>query len=132
MTLRRRSASLAALVVAAVVGVTPPLAAQRVPLVLNHLVIVLDSATYHDVRDSPFINSDFAATERDVQSGFDSGSGVRLMGKYNFLMFAAPGSAPGRWPAHLGIVLSTALTGGLAHIATQGTFADGGFPPVQF
>ncbi|HEY4319721.1 MAG TPA: hypothetical protein VGM77_00980 [Gemmatimonadales bacterium] len=59
--------------------VTLPLEAQRpVPLVLNHLDLALDSATWHDVTASPFLVKDFAAVR-------PAGAGEDLLGRYNWI-----------------------------------------------
>ena len=72
-------------------------AQQKVPLVLNHLRIVLDSATYHDVRNSPFMLGQFAASDTVSKLIFER-AGLTLIGKYNYLMLAGP-SSPRYGPA---------------------------------
>ena len=95
------------------IGAAPLAAQQKAPLVLNHLVAILDSATYADLQNSPFIAGQFAATDR-VGGGVDPvTSGLRLYGKYNYLVLAPPPPtsgplATGRFlrPSGVGIVLS--------------------------
>lgn len=61
-----------------------------VPLVLNHLELVLDSATYHDVKAAPFMSAYFAA-DSDITDAMHGGMpGVRFLGKYDWITFAAP------------------------------------------
>ena len=101
----------------------PAAAQQRVPVVLNHLMIVLDSATYRDVLDSPFLREQFAATETRYLA-FDDVMGTRLIGKYNILAFGASGRADGTArdarPGDVAIVLGTDVPRGLSRLAAQG------------
>jgi hypothetical protein len=80
-----------ALVTALAIGAAPLAGQQKVPLVLNHLVIVLDSATFADLKGSPFLSTQFAATDLAGGGLFDPvRSGVRLYGKYNYVVFSGP------------------------------------------
>ncbi|MGH7582518.1 MAG: hypothetical protein ACREL5_04745, partial [Gemmatimonadales bacterium] len=79
----------AAALVAAMIGRGPArgsVAESPAPLVLNHLAIVLDSATFDDVRRSGFLQHEFAAID-SVPSNEDRApmAGFRLFGKYNYL-----------------------------------------------
>jgi hypothetical protein len=60
-------------------------AQQKVPLVLDHIMVTLDSATFHDVRASPFFANSFSAVD-STQGGFD------LFGRYNWLTLVGPES----------------------------------------
>lgn len=103
-----------------------PLAAQRpVPLVLNHLVITLDSATYHDVLAAPFLREQFAAPETGMLTGVDGGDGVRFFGKYNFVQFLRPSGAAMTKPGDVAIVLGSEQAGGLDLLRAQGGYERG-------
>lgn len=104
-----------------------PVAAQRpVPLVLNHLVITLDSATYHDVVASPFLREQFAAPETGMLTGVDGGDGVRFFGKYSFLQFFGPAGTPGTEPGDVAIILASERVGGLEALKAEGHYGPGG------
>jgi hypothetical protein len=60
-------------------------AQQKVPLVLEHLVITLDSATFHDVRSAPLFRRMFSSID-SARGGLD------LFGKYNWLTLVGPES----------------------------------------
>jgi len=68
----------------------PASAQQRVPLVLNHLEIVLDSATFADVKASPFLLGQFAAVDTVENRSHEGFLGVRLFGKYNWITLGHP------------------------------------------
>lgn len=99
-------------------------AQQKVPLVLHHLIARIDSATYHDVINSPFIRGQFAATQAGYRDGVDGGPGIRLMGKYNFLQ-VTPGLPPNFPVGDVGIVLASEHPGGLEQVKKQGEFGPG-------
>lgn len=65
------------------VSVMPLAAQQRVPLVLEHLMVVLDSATFRDVRASPLFSTIFSAVD-STHGAFE------LIGKYNSLELVGP------------------------------------------
>lgn len=78
-----------ALIVATLFSVCPPLVAQqKVPLVLNHLEIVLDSATFRDIKGSPFLREQFAAVDTTEDGLHEGLLGVRFFGKYNWITLA--------------------------------------------
>ena len=60
-------------------------AQQKVPLVMNHLEVVLDSATFADVKASPFLLEQFAAVDTVEDRSHEGFPGVRLFGKYNWI-----------------------------------------------
>lgn len=109
----------------------PARAQQAVPVVLNHLGVVLDSATYHDVRNSPFILGKFAAVDTGFLRGFDGGNGIRLMGKYNFVMFAPPAPRSRVLAGDVSVVLATTRAGDLRRVRAQGPFTPSGTLPVR-
>jgi hypothetical protein len=106
-----------------VCGALPVAAQQKVPLVLNHLTIVLDSATYQEIRNSPFIVGQLAAVDTGYLLGHEGGPGIRLMGKYNFLTFLPPAAA-GITQADMAIVVATETPGDLDRLGKQGAFRD--------
>ncbi len=85
-----------------------------VALVLNHLDIELDSATYHDVRASPFVQQDFAAVDST-----DPSAGVRLTGKYNWIALHPP--AAGQPPGDVAVTLGVGGRGALEALVHQGS-----------
>jgi hypothetical protein len=109
-----------------VLGSSPLAAQERVPLVLNHLVITLDSATYHDILAAPFLREQFAAPEIGMLTGVDGGNGVRFFGKYNFLQFFGPKAPPATQPGDVAIVLASEQVGGLEALKAQGRYARAG------
>lgn len=105
----------------AVFGVVPVAAQQKVPLVLNHLAIVIDSATYHDVRHSPLFRGEFAAMDTSYFTSAEFTGTTRLFGKYNYLAIVKP-EAYGAWQVgDIGIALSTEVAGGLDVLARDPT-----------
>ncbi|HEY4099350.1 MAG TPA: DUF5829 family protein [Gemmatimonadales bacterium] len=110
---------------AVVASATSPVGGQGVPLVLHHLVVSVDSATYHEIATSPFVREEFAATQSGFLNGVDGGIGTRLIGKYNFLQFIPVTNA--MLPANgVAIVLASERVGGLGIVAKQGMFEPGG------
>lgn len=96
-------------------------AQQKVPLVLSRLAIELDSATYRDIRNSPFIQNQLAAADTGFLWGHEGGQGIRLIGKYNLLTLWAPAES-GRATGDVGIVLAAERGGDLARLTVQGPF----------
>ena len=79
-----------------------------VPLVLGHVDVVLDSATWTDVEQSAFLHGGFSA----VDSGWSISFGTRiarrplqLFGKYNYLEIAGPDPAAGSPAGQVSITL---------------------------
>jgi hypothetical protein len=101
----------------------PVAAQQTVQLVLNHLVLTLDSATWLDVANSPFMRDGFSAIESGFLTGPDGGTGMRLFGKYNFLKLAPPRSGQ---VGDIGVVLSVETPGALDRIKLQGPYRENG------
>jgi hypothetical protein len=110
--------------------ICPALAAQqKVPLVLNHLVVTLDSATYNDILAAPFLREQFAAPEIGFLTGVDGGDGVRFFGKYNFIQFFGPksfGQTKYSLPGDVVVALATERVGGLDGLKSQGHYGRGG------
>jgi hypothetical protein len=104
---------LAGLTVLAVASTNCLAAQQKVPVVLNHLRIVLDSATYHDVRNSPFILQQFSANDTVANTMFPV-TGLALLGKYNFLVLGGAGASPAAEAGNVSIVLGVEQAGRLA------------------
>jgi Family of unknown function (DUF5829) len=101
-------------------------AAQRIPLVLNHVSITLDSATYHDVASSPFLSREFASVAH--------ATAISFIGKYSWLEVRQAN------PAHpVSVILSTeranqfdALLARWGLKATTLTFTDADKPAPLF
>jgi hypothetical protein len=110
-----------------------PLPAQQsVTLVLNHLVIVLDSATYGDVRNSPFMQEQFAGHDTTEVSAIGSRAAVRYFGKYNYFMLVHPAGRVAQ-SGDVEIVLGAEMPGALAVLAREGKLERGqSFPPRDF
>ena len=106
-------------IAALALGVAPLSAQQKVPLVLHHLVLDVDSVTWNDIAHSPFIRDQFAANETGYLNPPDAGTGIRLMGKYSYLQLM-----PSPSPAFVGIMLAAERAGGLATLRGQGAFQD--------
>ena len=123
-TLLRRVAAQVAAIALVSVHLLP--AQQKVPLVLNHMMIVLDSATYHDVTHSPFVLGQLAAVDTGFLHGYDGGVGIRLMGRFNFLTMVPPVAAFHRQAGDAAIVLATTRPGDLAMLGRQGSFRSSG------
>lgn len=125
--------ALAALIVAGAHCLCAPLAAQqRVPLVLNHLVIVLDSATYGDVRNSPFMREQFAGHDSTEVSAIGSRAATRYFGKYNYFMLVRPAGRVAL-AGDVEIVLGAEAPGALAALAQAARLTRGqSFPPRDF
>jgi hypothetical protein len=121
------------LIVAGAACPCAPLAAQqKVPLVLNHLVIVLDSATYRDVRNSPFMRDQFAGHDTTEVSAIGSREAVRYFGKYNYFVLVHPAGRGAR-VGDVEIVLGTEVPGALATLTQAAKLARGqSFPPRDF
>jgi hypothetical protein len=109
-----------AIAVAAICVAAPLAAQQKVPLVLSHLVLTLDSATYNDVVHSDFMRDQFSAMAAGFLQGEDAGYGARLVGKYSYLIIAPP-KARDR-AVDLGIDLLSEHPGGLEQIRAQGGY----------
>ena len=119
---RRCCVGLLTALVASAVSIAPLAAQQKVPLVLHHLIVPVDSQTYNDVLNSPFIRDQFAATQAPWADGVDGGPLIRLFGKYNFLQMV-----PAHRTDHVGIVLASERAGGLEALTMQGQFG----PPAE-
>lgn len=97
-------------------------AQHPVHLVLNHLQVVLDSATYHDIRNAAFLREQFAAGDTAEDALHGGLLGLRLFGKYNWITLAHAGSRSDP-PAAVGdvvISLSTEDRDGLQALAGRG------------
>ena len=118
---------LAALVAATLFIGVPLAAQQKVPLVLNHLVLTLDSATYRDIANSDFVRDKFSAAESGFLNGPDGGDGMRLFGKYNFVQLVVPATkTAGAQTGDVGMVLAVERVGALDRLKGQGRFDAGG------
>lgn len=107
---------IAPVVVAALTVVTPVLSQRPVPLVLDQIEVVLDSATYHDVVTSPFLREQFAAVDTVDNQMLAGLPGVRLFGRYNYLTFANPARNPA---GDVVLVLGVEAPGGLETVAND-------------
>lgn len=113
---------LAALLAALVIGVVPLAAQQKVPLVLHHLAITIDSATWSDIAASPLMRKQFAGGVGDYTLDAPSTpAGQAFVGKYNYLQIGRP--IPGApHPGMVRIVFSSETLGGLEALAARGPF----------
>lgn len=129
----RGFAALAAATVAGAGWLCAPLAAQqKVPLVLNHLVIVLDSATYGDVRNSPFMREQFAGHDSTEVSAVGSRAATRYFGKYNYFMLVHPAGRVAL-AGDVEIVLGVEAPGALPALAQAAGLRRGqSYPPRDF
>lgn len=115
-----------------------PLAAQDpvVPLVLNHLTMVLDSATWHDVSVSPFFRQEFAALGRGFEDARHAPLLV-LVGKYDYLALAGP-DGKGNQSGDVDIVVGVETPGALPKLARLTGLAsttivqNDGTPPAPY
>ena len=83
-------------------------------LLLNHVYLVLDSATYHDIGASPFLSSQFAGHEvRTTESGGLKWSGTYFYGRHTYFEVFGPGGLPGSQPGDVGIGLASEAPGGI-------------------
>jgi hypothetical protein len=100
--------------------------------VLNHLVIVLDSATYGDVRNSPFMRDQFAGHDTTEVSAIGSRAATRYFGKYNYFMLVHPAGRVAQ-AGDVEIVLGAEAPGALATLAQEAKLVRGeSFPPRDF
>lgn len=74
-----------------------PAAAQRPAVFLNHVVVVVDSATYQAIGTSPFFRDSLGSVERrsTTADGGASWSGTYLYGQHTYLELFAPGGPAG-------------------------------------
>jgi hypothetical protein len=114
-----RDAGLGALVVLAFTA-SPVPAQQKVPLVLHHLVVDVDTVTWNDIAHSPFIREQFAAYQAGDLNPPDAGRGLRLIGRYSYLQIMSAAV-----PGNVAIVLASERSGGLAQVRSQGAFMAG-------
>lgn len=83
-------------------------------LYLNHLYLVVDSATYHDITASNFLSGQFAGFEtRTTESGGIKWTGTYLYGRRTYLEIFGPRGLPGAQVGDVGIVLGTERAGEL-------------------
>lgn len=102
---------------------TPPLAGQqKVPLVLHHLVIVLDSGTWHDVSTAPLLREQFAANFPHLSGRTLAVELLGLIGKYNYFVFAAPHAALARQPGDVDIVVASEKPGAFDVLSAGGGY----------
>lgn len=89
-------------------------------LVLNHVYFVLDSATYHDVTASPFLQGEFAGHElRTTESGGLKWTGFYLYGRHTYLEIFGPGAMAGLKPGDVGIGLASEQPGGILSLVQR-------------
>jgi Family of unknown function (DUF5829) len=109
-----RRAVLGAMVVTAMFS-SAASAQQQVPVVLNHLTLSVDSATYHDIAASPFLRNQFAFEDSTTKTA-DLARGLTLWGKYNFFTLEWPGRVHAS---------SVALAAGEVHVVLGIESGDG-------
>jgi Family of unknown function (DUF5829) len=100
------------------------LAAQAVPppLYLNHLYVVLDSATWHDVQASTFLAGGFGAHARHDTAAPGEPAGIYLYGHHTWLVLMGPGGFPGAMAGDVGIALGSEQPGGIVQLARHLAF----------
>jgi len=104
--------------------VAAPLSAQTLPPVLrlDHIWMVIDSATYHDLTVSPFLHGEFGGYALRDSAAPGEPAGVYLYGHHTYLVFVPPGGFPGAAPGDVGIALSSETPGGLIRLARHLAF----------
>ena len=108
---------------ALLIGVSPLVAQQKVPLVLHHIVVTIDTATWDDAFQSPFVRDQFAATQPVWFASESRFVAFPLFGRYNHLMLARASRDTSRQVGDIGIVLASEHAGGLDQLRKQGAFA---------
>lgn len=83
--------------------------APAVPVMLNHLYAVLDSATWADVAASPFLKAQFAASKGSTP--------LTWFGKHTYLELFGPGTLEGGRLGDVGVALGVEQAGGITAIA---------------
>jgi len=83
------------------------------PVELNHLVIVVDSATYESILSSTFLSTEFAnGGVQTVTAGPDESWTARyIMGENLYLEIFGPRGREGRDPGYVGLAFSTVSSG---------------------
>ena len=105
-------------------------AKSRLPQVfLNHFYVVIDSATYKDIEQSPFLRREFAVTEQRTTVRTDrTYTGLYFYGTNTYFEFFDVSSDTSRQPGFSGIALGVDQTGELQAVARVLSAA---FPVVQ-
>ena len=96
---------------------------------LNHVYIVLDSATFADIGNSAFLRNEFASVRRQESStgAGQSWSGLYAHGLHTYVEFFPPGRSarPRSRPGFSGIAFSVERSGKLQHVAARLASATG-------
>lgn len=91
------------------------------PVELNHVVIVVDSATHASILKSTFLSSEFAnGGVRTVVAGPDDAwTGRYVVGENLYLEIFGPGNREGRNPGYVGLAFSTMAMGEIDSVHTD-------------
>ena len=97
------------------------------PVPLNHVYIVLDTATFADVAGSAFLRDEFAAVRQEARSTGEGRSwgGVYVHGEHTYVEFFRAAAAAQRQPGFSGIGFGVERTGDLRHVASRLAAATG-------
>jgi len=90
------------------------------PVFLNHFYIVLDSATYEEIEQSPFLRREFAATERRTTVRKDmSYTGLYVYGANTYFEFFDVSDSPSPRVGDSGIAFGVDQAGGLQAVGRE-------------
>lgn len=90
------------------------------PVFLSHFNVVVDRATYDELRESPAIAALAGIEERHTVAGNDSWSGFYVYGRQTYMEFFASDTLPeGARPEDCGIGLTVERAGGVDSVATR-------------
>lgn len=98
------------------------------PVELNHVVMVVDSATYASILESTFLSNEFAnGGVRTVTAGPDESWTARyVVGEDLYLEIFGPGGREGRAPGYVGLAFSTVARGDIDSVYTALSRSAGG------
>lgn len=91
------------------------------PVELNHLAIVVDSATYESIRNSTFLSTEFAnGGVRTVTAGpGESWTARYIVGEDLYLEIFGPRGREGRDPGYVGLAFSTMASGEIESVYAE-------------
>lgn len=93
---------------------------KRPPVFLNHFYVVIDSATYKDIEQSPFLRREFAVTEQRTTVRTDmTYTGLYFYGTNTYFEFFDVSSDTSRQIGFSGIALGVDQTGELEAVSKE-------------
>ena len=93
---------------------------KRPPVFLNHFYVVIDSATYKDIEQSPFLRREFAVTEQRTTVRTDmTYTGLYFYGTNTYFEFFDVSSDTARQIGFSGIALGVDQTGELQAVSKE-------------